>query len=227
MSLKITSLHYRQFRNLADLQVEPSPDLTILIGPNAAGKTNCVEGVVLLTGGATFRHVGSLTDFVTLGCDGASLHADLAGDKRSLQVDCVIKPGKKSYRLNGKACTTSALTSLVPAVVFNPDDLAVVKGSSSLRRGLLDGVGTQLEERYRRVLADYTCALQQRNALLRDEVLAGDIYESWTNALGVSGTMLSLYRAALVQRLRPYVEQAYASISADERLSLALTSITR
>ena len=46
--MKLVSLHYERFRNLAALTLEPSPHATIAVGENGQGKTNLLEGLYLL-----------------------------------------------------------------------------------------------------------------------------------------------------------------------------------
>ena len=42
MAFSIKRVGYRDFRNTEELVIEPGPRLTVLVGPNAAGKPNCV-----------------------------------------------------------------------------------------------------------------------------------------------------------------------------------------
>ena len=41
----ISSLEVRNFRSLKDTQIDFTPGLTVLVGRNAAGKTNIVDAV--------------------------------------------------------------------------------------------------------------------------------------------------------------------------------------
>ena len=51
MSLVATRIEYVDFRNMERRALEPDAGLTVLVGPNAVGKTNCIEGVYLVTTG--------------------------------------------------------------------------------------------------------------------------------------------------------------------------------
>ena len=48
MGLLVTSLSLADFRSFELLSLSPAPTTTILVGPNAAGKTNTVEALQLL-----------------------------------------------------------------------------------------------------------------------------------------------------------------------------------
>ena len=50
MGLKVRSLGMRSFRNFSERDLELADGLTVLVGPNATGKTNSVEALQMLTG---------------------------------------------------------------------------------------------------------------------------------------------------------------------------------
>lgn len=249
MSLSITRVEYRDFRNMAHRTLEPHPGLTVLVGPNAVGKTNCVEGIVLLTSGRSFRHLASPGDLVREGAPSCQVAMRLEGEKRRVDVAFEVEGGKKRLLVNGKSRRMTEGARLLPSVLFYPDDLMVIKGPASGRREMLDQIGMQLSESYGRIHRDYQRALAQRNALLRDEALAGEsgagasgsslsglggarvgssatagLLEAWTEALVSSGSMLYLYRRALLDRLTPLIADAYASIAPGERLTIGYES---
>lgn len=229
MSLSITRVEYRDFRNMAQRTLEPHPGLTVLVGPNAVGKTNCVEGIVLLTSGRSFRHLAGPGDLVREGASSCRVAMLLEGEKRRVDVAFEVEGGKKRLLVNGKARRVTEGARLMPSVLFYPDDLMVIKGPASGRREMLDQIGMQLSETYGRIHRDYQRALAQRNALLRDEAVAaqgasGGLLEAWTEALVSAGSMLYLYRRALLERLTPLIVDAYASIAPGERLTIGYES---
>ena len=56
MSLVVSSIAFRDFRSYRSLDLDGIGPLTVFVGPNAAGKTNIVEGIQLLTALSSFRH---------------------------------------------------------------------------------------------------------------------------------------------------------------------------
>lgn len=218
MSLVIQSVTYRNFRNLGQARLEPSESFTIIHGPNAAGKTNSVEGVSLLCNGVSFRSLHSSADLIGPKTENAQVSQRLVGDKRVVDVRCDVVRAKRSFTINGKPRRANECPKFLPCVLFNPDDLQVIKGSASGRRDLVDQMGTQLNETYRRVLRDYKRSLSQRNSLLKAGIADGELFESWTAALVNAGSVLCLYRGALVRRLAPLIDEAYGRLSGFERL---------
>ena len=55
MDVLARTLSVHNYRSFKEFDVELDPDITILIGRNAVGKTNLIESVQLLTAGQSFR----------------------------------------------------------------------------------------------------------------------------------------------------------------------------
>ena len=224
MAFTITRVGYRDFRNMHEFVLEPGPRLTILVGSNAVGKTNCVEGVQILTAGASFRHV-SPADLIQRGCERAQLRLYAEGEKRTLDVTYDIFPSKKLLSINGKRRPNTEGRGILPSILFYPDELMVVKGGASERRELIDSFGVQLNAAYAKIASDYKRAMIQRNSLLKDAARTGlpldkGMFDAWTESLVSAGSMLYLYRTALLARLAPHVAAAYAGLAGGEEASM-------
>ncbi|MBQ3591999.1 MAG: AAA family ATPase, partial [Clostridia bacterium] len=50
----ITSIHYTDYRNLADCTVTFAPGVNVLWGMNAQGKSNILEGIYYFARGKSF-----------------------------------------------------------------------------------------------------------------------------------------------------------------------------
>lgn len=228
MAFKVTRVGYRNFRSMEDFTLEPDPHLTILVGPNAAGKTNCIEGLQVLTAGSSFRHA-SPSELVRQGADQASLRMHVESDKRMLEVGYDIFQTKKLLSINGKRRPVADGRGILPSILFYPDDLLVVKGGAAGRRELIDAFGVQLNKSYAKIVSDYRRALVQRNALLKDAARTGQplnaaMFDAWTESLVQAGGMLYLYRSALVGRLAPHIAAVYAELAGGEPVGVAYQS---
>jgi len=228
MSFMVTRVGYRNFRSMEEFVLEPGPRLTILVGPNAAGKTNCVEGLQILTAGLSFRHAAP-SELVRQGSEAGQLRMHVESDKRTLDVAYDVFPSKKLLSINGKRRPNPEGRGILPSILFYPDELLVIKGGAQGRRELVDTFGVQLNKSYAKIASDYKRALIQRNALLKDAARTGcppdpAMFEAWTEAMVQAGGMLYLYRSALVQRLAPHVERAYAELAGGERAGVAYRS---
>ncbi|HET7550390.1 MAG TPA: DNA replication and repair protein RecF [Gemmatimonadaceae bacterium] len=165
----IGRLSIRDFRNLSRVELEPPGEGFVLVGDNGEGKTNFLEAIQYLQILRSFR--GALDrELVSFGKAGFHLAAELhdapvhqvtagfarAGRRKKATLDGVEPP-----RLSG------ALGAF-PAVVFSPQDVALVSGAPSVRRRFLDVVLALTSPTYLAALQRYRAALVRRNAALRD-----------------------------------------------------------
>ncbi|WP_165052722.1 MULTISPECIES: DNA replication/repair protein RecF [unclassified Adlercreutzia] len=213
MTLRITDITFRNFRSYEELRLGKLGMLTVLVGPNAVGKTNIVEGVQLLTALSSFRHA-TIDQLVRHGEAAAHLSASLTDGNRLLDVELAAEGHAKRYRLNGKAKRPADLKGLVPSVTFTPDDLGLVKGSMSVRRAALDALGSQINANYYLIQKDYEKVIRHKNRLLKEET-SPTLIDSINEMLVTCGAQLTCYRAALFERLIPHMRARYEQIAGE------------
>lgn len=218
MSLKITQLALTHFRFYDQFALSDLDDLTILYGPNAAGKTNVIEAIQLVTALASFRKA-TAAELTKHGEQQARVSATVSDGNRLLDIQLHLDDGKRSYHLNGKPRSVKSLKGLIPSIIFSPEDLSLVKGSDSFRRQELDLIGSQVNANYYQITRDFEKILRQRNKLLKEEA-PNDLLDSLTDVFDKIGSQLTAYRKALLTRLTPYIVAAYADISYGETLTI-------
>ena len=211
MALRIERIAFRDFRNYEEMSLGGLGALTILVGPNAVGKSNIVEGVQLLTAGTSFRHA-TVEQMVRRGAPGARLEMLAADGVRSLEVGLSLSDRARRYSLNGKPKRPADLRGLVPSVAFTPDDLELVKGPMSVRRGALDALGSQINANYHTIRKDYEKVVRHKSALLKEEASPVSL-ASVDKMLVTCGAQLTCYRAALFSRLAGHLKRGYEDIS--------------
>lgn len=214
MGLKIRQIHYHNFRNYSDYQLNDIGDLTLFIGPNAIGKTNLVEGIQLITAFTSFRN--PKTDhLMKFGEDIAFVKALISDDVRKLDLNFSLQDGKRNYTLNGKRRQIKSLRGILPSVVFSPDDLTFIKGSQSVKRAQVDNLGVQLSANYHTVRQDYERILKQKNRYLKDST-THSFLESVNEVLTTIGSQFFVLRTQLIKELIPYIQQFYSELSAGQ-----------
>ena len=212
MGLFIERISLVNFRNYDVCELGNLGGLTILVGPNAVGKTNILEAMQLLTAQTSFRHP-TVEQLTKEGETSGSARAFVSGDGRQLEVKLTLSEGHKNYSLNGKGKHAADLKGLLPSVVFTPDDLEIAKGSMARRRDALDLVGCQLSKNHYLIRKDYEKVLQHKNRLLKEEA-PGVLMESVNELMVTCGSQLCAYRSALVRRLSVAMMESYERISA-------------
>lgn len=211
MDLRIASISFDDFRNYTHLRMTGLGDVTVLVGRNAVGKTNVLEGIQLCTSLSSFRKP-LVNQLIREGTQRARVALGFEGGNRLLETSLMLEDGKKSYFLNGKKKAVGDLKGLLPAVVFAPDHLDLAKKSSSVKRAALDDLGSQLSLSYHVVRRDYEKVVRYKNRLLKDEASLS-LIESIDETLLTCASQLAMYRLALFDRISTRIERVYGSIA--------------
>ncbi|MGV8084097.1 MAG: DNA replication/repair protein RecF [Coriobacteriia bacterium] len=215
----MTRIHLKDFRSYSEVTIVPAWNLTVIIGPNAAGKTNAIEAIELLTTGTSFRKpLGK--ELVRWGQERALLELVAEGEGRVHEARLEInKAGNRTFSINGKnRRSLSDIAGIVPCVVFTPDDLRIVKDSSDRRRAEVDSVGDQLSRSYRSTRQECERILKQRNLVLRENPDDALLLEAWTERLVEQGSAFSGHRRRLFDRMAHYIGPIYSDLSQGEVL---------
>jgi DNA replication and repair protein RecF len=224
----LTHLQLVDFRSYRGLELTLQPGASVFVGANGQGKTNLVEAVWYLATLGSHRVAGD-APLVRGGAERAVIRARLVREDRAAVVELEILPGKGNRaRLNRAAVSRPRdIVGLLCAVMFAPEDLALVKGDPAGRRRFLDDLLVARTPRMAALRADYDRVLKQRSALLRTAGVArrgggtGDLrtLDVWDGHLARHGAELILARHALVTEMRPRVARAYAAIAGLDGLS--------
>jgi DNA replication and repair protein RecF len=231
----LESLRLADLRSYASLEVAFGPGPHLVWGPNAAGKTSLLEAMVVLARGGSHRTTTD-AELVRWGADVARVEGHAGADEIDVAL---VRPGsaaaatgaRKRIRVNGVARRAAALAERLRVVLFAPEEMLLVAGSPSLRRGTVDQLASALMPGYAANLATYGRALQQRNGLLRairDEAAARDELRYWDEPFLDAGGAVVAARHALLERLAGPLAEAHREIAPDEGAvgSLGLSYVT-
>jgi len=218
LPLAIHSIEFTDFRNWPQLRISAPGPLVIIVGANAVGKTNIIEGIQLLTALESFRRP-QWPELVRQGADFCRIAICAAQDRRELELEMTVREGRRRYAFNGKGKRRADLLGLLPAVLFTPDDLHCAKGPAAVRREMLDSLGCQISKSYAAIVADYRRTVLQKGQLLKEEDVDAAVLESWNAGLARLGGALYKHRRQLCERLIGAAAEAHAQIAAGERLA--------
>ncbi|MCL2605761.1 MAG: DNA replication and repair protein RecF [Coriobacteriia bacterium] len=212
MSLIVETLTLNGFRSYRDAHLSLDPELTILHGANAAGKTNIIEALQMLTAGESFRKP-SRKDLINWESDQACVSLRAADGSLQRDVVMTVTSDSKDIVVNEKKIGSMyELGSVLPCVIFSPDDLRIVKESSSRRRQEIDGLGSQLSVTYARLASEYKKIILQRNKMLKDGQYGSSVFYAWTDRMVEVGLALIEKRTSLFDYLRPHVIRFYLGL---------------
>ena len=222
MGILATRLHVSRYRSFDEFTLELASGVNILVGRNAVGKTNLVEGLQLLTAGASFRKPAPI-ELVREGCASGAATLVLEGDGRLLDMGLEVTEGKRHFLKNGKRTNAAGVRGVLPSVLFCPDHLDMVKRGARVRRDALDSFGVQLNAQYGKLLSAYERTVEQRNNLLK-ECVDPALLEVWDESLAGTGASLLMHRRALLARIRERVVETYRVIAPHECPDVAYQS---
>ncbi len=214
--MTVSEFHCENFRNLAPLTLTPCDGVNVIVGDNAQGKTNLLEGLWLCSGARSFRGAkeGELPAF---GKPYARLQLAFTAAGRAQALSLTVG-GAKKIVLNGveKPSYASLLPSVF-AVVFAPNHLGLVKDGPAVRRAFLDFSLGRLKPAYDDLKDRYERALDQRNTLLRTPPsrfgMAEELLGLWEDAMAKTGSALARQRAQYITRLAPFAAAFYGELA--------------
>lgn len=172
--MQIKNITLQNFRSFDKKEIIFDHKLTIIVGKNAAGKTNILEAVNLLATGKSFRATTE-GEVVREGADLARVRGKVIVDGNIDELEIMVTRGeingekvpRKKLMINGASRTFNKFVGTFRTVLFCPEDMDLVSGSPSGRRRFLDSVCCQVDLEYRRSLLSYEKGIRQRNRLLQ------------------------------------------------------------
>ncbi|MBB3601042.1 DNA replication and repair protein RecF [Mycolicibacterium sp. BK556] len=222
----VRHLALRDFRSWQNVELELAPGRTVFVGPNGFGKTNLVEALWYCATLGSHR-VATDAPLIRAGAERAVVSTIVVNEGRELAVDIEIAAGRANKaRLNRSPVrSTREVLGAVRAVLFAPEDLALVRGDPGERRRYLDELASVRRPRVAGIRADYEKVLKQRTALLksaagarfRGDVGALETLDVWDGHLAAHGAQLMAARIELTNLLAPEVEKAYQLLAPASR----------
>ncbi len=225
----LETLELTNYRNYSGTTFHFSPDINIIVGGNAQGKTNILEAIYFLSAGNSHRS-GSDNQLVKQGQNMASIrsHLDRNGHKLTLEV-FLSSSDKKRVKVGGvEKYKFNDLLGNMHAVIFSPEDLQIIKGGPDRRRAFLDDTIVQLKPTYHYWRRKYDRVLRQRNILLK--TMTRDVgregLDLWDRNLAEIGTKIIVERLSATERISKYAAEAHKKITKGAE-KLEVTYISR
>jgi len=165
----IKNLVLRNFRNYSYAKVEFDPKLNIIVGDNAAGKTNIVEAIYFLSLARSFR-TSECGDLIKNKCQYSTIEARVEQDTINKDIVALMTSSCKKFTCNDKPIKKlSDLSKLINVLVFEPKDTLMFSDSPLVRRNFLDINLSKKSSVYLENLMVFEKLLRERNAILKSE----------------------------------------------------------
>ena len=212
----VKTLTLKNFRNHSFVSFEFQKNLNILTGENAAGKTNIVEAIYYLSLARSFRTT-EFVDLIKKGRDKAEIYAVVSEGAINRKLRFIITEAGKQVFINDKPISKlSELSNCMNAVLFEPKDVMLFRGSPKARRTFLDVNLSKKSQPYLDYITRYDKVLKERNELLKGDNIDPVLLETTTEMLvKLSGPIVS-YRQMYVKDINDILNKITRALTGEE-----------
>ena len=204
--MNLKELYLRSFRNYEEQRFQFDPGVNLIVGDNAQGKTNLLEAIFYLGSGKSFRAQKN-SEMIRFSADFGEIEGKILSQDREQTLRWLLfktsRP-RQLFRNGAKKKTAGEISGVLPAVLFCPEDLLVLKTGASQRRRMGDYVLCQLRPNYDAALTEYHRILEQKSRILKDHFENPGVLEilpEYNARLCQVGALLISYRARFYESL--------------------------
>ncbi len=229
MILKRLELDF--FRNYLHAEADFSPEVNVIWGENAQGKTNLLEAAAYLSGAGSHRARYD-RELIQFGVDHAFLKGQVYSRERNFELEVKLHRGaRKDLYSNGvKLKRAAELGEVFNTILFCPEDLSLIRAGAAERRGFLDDAICQLRPKYAAAVAEYRKLYEEKTRILRDwedKPSLLDTLDDFNLRMAQVGAVIIHYRAYFVKRLAALTPPIQADFSGGrEALSLRYETVS-
>ena len=214
----LKGLEISNFRNIAHAQLNPSPGLNLIIGPNASGKTSLLEAIYYLSWARSFRTTLARA-LIRHDAVEFALVAKLQSGGNDRTINLGIKRTQKQIviRCQGETIhSSSILTRNFPVLFLGADSFRLLTDGPRQRRRLMDWCLFHVEQDYLPTLKKYQHVLSQRNAALRQPRLDPGQLRPWDIQLGPLALRLHHYREKFIPHFEHHLRERWSQLDGRE-----------
>jgi len=224
----LKKLELKNYRNYSYINLNFDKNTILILGNNGNGKTNLLESIYYLSTGRSHRTY-SQDEIIKWDSDYSIIKA-LIGSEKNNGIDHLIeielrKENNIKIRVDKiYQRKKSDFISMLPSVIFSPDDLKIVKSGPSDRRNFLDSILEKLDWKYYRQRLQYQKILIQRSSLIksisgRKNAASNSTLEVWNDNIVRYGTDIIEKRYRLLaefrDEFRSYVNSFFKGVEVD------------
>lgn len=228
--MRVDAVQTENFRLLQGGRCEFSPGVNVIAGANAQGKTTLLEAVYMLTGAKSFRTYYD-KELIAFEKDEAAVRGEYFASEREQRMEILLRRGRtRTMKRNGVKLSAGETEQCLKAILFSPDDLAMIRGAASLRRRMLDAAITQLRPGYGALIAEYRRLQENKTRILRDwreKPSLLDTLDVFSDGMCMCSAKIIRYRASFARRLAETARSVQSDFSrGTEDLTLTYTTVS-
>lgn len=208
----INDISLENFRSYQGEAFEFSSGVNIVVGPNASGKTNLLEAILVVGGGTSYR--ANDLDLIKFKKAWIKLTAHLGEELRVVKVKKESDTkSSKVIEINNKPYKRLPYNKVRPIVLFEPNQILTVGGPPELRRNFIDDLLEQTSTNFGLIRRQYARTLAQRNRLLKSPPNKLSGLFVWNIRISELAGQIYEQRIELIKKLQSEVDLLYPEIS--------------
>jgi DNA replication and repair protein RecF len=220
----INKIKLVNFRNYENQEIILDKKTNIIYGDNGEGKTNILESVFISAIGKSFR-TNKEKELINIEKNNCKIEIEYEKNNLIKIIQINIEKNnsdeiKKEIYLNKiKIKKTSELLGNICTVLFNPNDMDILKNGPAKRRRFLDIMISQLKPNYIYLLNNYRKYLEQRNTYLRQikfENKPKELLDIWDEKLAEIGEQIYLYRKEFIEKIKIKINDIHSKITTEK-----------
>lgn len=186
--------------------------MNIVVGPNASGKTNLLEAVLVVSSGSSFRVRDK--DLIRFGAPWSRLDGTFDSQQRTVKISADQEAHTKSFEIDATKLRRLSLERTLPVVLFEPNHMQLISRGPDQRRTFFDDWLARTQSGFKTIANKYQRALAQRNALLKQGPKQADNQLFvWNIRLSELGAQIVEARLVLLDTLNKSLGRTYSRIS--------------
>lgn len=223
----IKEIKLENFRNYDFAKIELNEKTNIFFGDNAQGKTNILEAIFFAGLGKSFR-TNKEKGLIKENKENAKIEIKFTKNNREEKINVEINDKKKFFINEIPVRKLSEIIGKINIVLFNPEDIEILKNEPTRRRKFLNIMISQLRPKYIYLMSEYSKALEQRNNYLKqikEENKSQDLLDIWDEKLAEYGEIIYRYRVDYVDKIIKKINDIHSKITdQNEELTIEYVS---
>ena len=222
----LTDIRLQNYRSYKDASFEFSQAVNIIVGPNASGKTNLLESILINCGESSYR--AKDIELISHASDWAKIDCHTNEDiDRTIKLVRNLDNLEKTYVIGGQELKRISMQKTIPAVLFEPNHLNILTESPDSRRNFLDDLLEKIVPGFKETRKQYRRVLYQRNTLLKTGYSnANKNIFVWNLRLSDLGENIYSHRIKLIELINKSATEIYNSL-ANKKYDIEFNYVTK
>lgn len=222
----VNKLELINFRNYLNLSLNFNNKINFIVGENAEGKTNLVEGIYTLSLAKSFRTQNTI-ELIKNNEKKAIVKGTIVSLSNYKKIEIEFNKFGKKVLINSKPIKKiSELNKILNVIYFIPKDVILLKDTPKNRRQFLDLSISKLNNDYLKNVINYEKILKERNDLLKTYPLNNTLFDILTDNLIELSKEIYKSRRDFIDEINLCIFEIYNRVSMNKNKKVFVKYLT-